>query len=101
MAEGQRRRAPARSRSHLPVGHVCGWASRGGSWSGARQFEGRDNLNQTSTVRCVLDAYGPTRFDLMDAQDETERPTRQPPVVTIIVGGGRRAGRRRTRRHAP
>ncbi len=62
---------------------VAGLAPRG-------MFEGRDNLNQTSTVRCVLDAYGPTRFDVMDAQDETERPTRQPPVVTIIVGGGRR-----------
>jgi acetyl esterase/lipase len=66
---------------------VAGLAPRG-------MFEGRDNLNETSTVRCVLDAYGPTRFDMMDAQDETERPTRQPPVVTIIIGGGRRgAGR--------
>jgi hypothetical protein len=52
-------------------------------------FEGTDNLNQTSAVRCVLDGYGPTRFDVMDAQTQDERPALQPPVVTINVGGGR------------
>jgi acetyl esterase/lipase len=29
-------------------------------------FEGSDHPNQSSAVRCVLDAYGPTRFDRMD-----------------------------------
>ena len=56
-------------------------------------FEGTDNLNYTSAVRCVLDAYGPTRFDVMDAQTEEERATLQPAVVTINLGrGGRGAG---------
>jgi acetyl esterase/lipase len=60
---------------------VAGLAPRG-------MFEGRDNLNYTSTVRCVLDAYGPTRFDAMDTQASEERPRLQPPIVTINVGGG-------------
>ena len=58
---------------------VAGLAPRG-------MFEGRDNLNYTSTVRCVLDGYGPTRFDAMDAQTEEERATLQPAVVSINVG---------------
>jgi hypothetical protein len=53
-------------------------------------FEGGDNLNYTSTVRCVLDAYGPTRFDAMDAQTEEERSKLQPAVVSINVGAGAR-----------
>ncbi len=55
-------------------------------------FEGTDNLNLTSAVRCVLDAYGPTRFDAMDAQAADERGTLQTPVVTINVFGGARGG---------
>jgi acetyl esterase/lipase len=66
---------------------VAGLAPRG-------MFEGADNLNQTSAVRCVLDAYGPTRFDLMDAQTERERATLQAPIVTINVGRGARGGER-------
>jgi acetyl esterase/lipase len=62
---------------------VAGLAPRG-------MFEGRDNLSYTSTVRCVLDAYGPTRFDAMDAQTEEERATLQPAVVSINVGAGGR-----------
>jgi acetyl esterase/lipase len=62
---------------------VAGLAPRG-------MFEGRDNPSYTSTVRCVLDAYGPTRFDAMDAQTEEERATLQPAVVTINMGGGGR-----------
>ncbi len=53
-------------------------------------FEGTDSLNQSSAVRCVLDGYGPTRFDVMDAQAEEERADLQPAVVTITVGGGAR-----------
>jgi acetyl esterase/lipase len=63
---------------------VAGLAPRG-------MFEGTDNLNYTSAVRCVLDAYGPTRFDLMDSQTEDERAKLQPPIVTINVGGARGA----------
>lgn len=59
---------------------VAGLAPRG-------TFEGTDNLTQTSAVRCVLDAYGPTRFDVMDEQTEQERAALQTPVVTIAVGG--------------
>ena len=84
---------------------VAGLAPRG-------MFEGTDNLNHTSAVRCVLDAYGPTRFDAMDAQTEEERPTLQPAgrhastsaAARAAAAAGRRAGagaqarrRRRTR----
>ena len=87
---------------------VAGLAPRG-------MFEGTDNLNYTSAVRCVLDAYGPTRFDAMDAQTEEERPTLQtagrhhqrrrrrtrcsagPPVRALEPARGQRAGRQRAR----
>ncbi len=64
---------------------VAGLAPRG-------TFEGTDNLNHTSAVRCVLDAYGPTRFDRMDAQTEQERPALQKPVVTINVAAADEEG---------
>jgi acetyl esterase/lipase len=41
------------------------------------QFEGEDNLDQSSAVQCVLDAYGPTFFALMDQQTDEERSTLQ------------------------
>ena len=55
---------------------VAGLAPRG-------TFEGEDNLLQLSTVQCVLDAYGPTAFNLMDSQTEQERATlqSQPPAL--------------------
>jgi len=64
-------------------------------------FEGTDNMDQSSAVRCVLDAYGPTDFLVMDAQTEQERPTLQaqppallaaPPMVGGVVVDGRAAG---------
>ena len=77
-------------------------------------FEGADNLNQSSAVQCVLDAYGPTMFAAMDAQTEQEKATLQPlaagsvhapPMRGGVVTAGRRgrasgrgAGRRRARR---
>jgi len=64
---------------------VAGLAPRG-------TFEGTDNLTYTSAVRCVLDGYGPTRFDVMDEQAEQERATLQAPVVTIMPGRGATAG---------
>ncbi|HEU4893377.1 MAG TPA: alpha/beta hydrolase [Vicinamibacterales bacterium] len=62
---------------------VAALASRG-------TFEGSDNSNQSSAVRCVLDAYGPTRFDRMDAQAAEERPGLQTAAVTINLPGGSR-----------
>ena len=55
---------------------VAGLAPRG-------TFEGEDNLTQSSAVQCVLDAYGPTAFTLMDAQTEQEKATlqSQPPAL--------------------
>jgi acetyl esterase/lipase len=77
----------------LDAERICLWGTSAGGHlaavaglAPAGRFEGPDNSGQTSAVRCVLDAYGPTRFDVMDAQTEEERKTLQPPVVTIAVG---------------
>lgn len=82
---------------------ICLWGTSAGAHLAAvaalaprGMFEGADNLSHTSAVRCVLDAYGPTRFDLMDAQTEEERPTLQPAVVTLNVSGAGRGGARAT-----
>jgi acetyl esterase/lipase len=40
-------------------------------------FEGEGNLEHSSAVQCVLDAYGPVRFDVMDLQTEQESATLQ------------------------
>jgi acetyl esterase/lipase len=71
---------------------VAGLAPRG-------TFEGEDNLTQSSAVQCVLDAYGPTAFNLMDAQTEQEKATlqSQPPALAqappmrggVVVQGAR------------
>ena len=81
----------------LDPDRICLWGTSAGGHLAAvaalapsGTFEGADNLNHTSAVRCVLDAYGPTRFDRMDAQTEQERASLQSPVVTINVGGGGR-----------
>ncbi len=55
-------------------------------------FEGADNLDQSSAVQCVLDAYGPVMFTAMDAQTENEKATRQPLAPGLVnappmVGG--------------
>jgi acetyl esterase/lipase len=69
-------------------------------------FEGQGNLEQSSAVQCVLDAYGPSAFNLMDKETEDEKATLQPvnpalasapPMVAGVVGGnpagaGRQAG---------
>ena len=80
----------------LDPDRICLWGTSAGGHLAAvaalaprGTFEGSDNLNQLSTVRCVLDAYGPTRFDRMDAQTEQERATLQTPIVTINVAGAR------------
>ena len=78
---------------------LCLWGTSAGGHLAAMAalaprgtFEGSDNLNQTSAVRCVLDAYGPTRFDRMDAQTADERASLQTPLVTINAGGARGGG---------
>jgi len=80
----------------LDPDRICLWGTSAGGHLAAvaalapgGMFEGTDNLNQTSAVRCVLDAYGPTRFDVMDTQTQDERAALHSPVVTINVGGGR------------
>jgi acetyl esterase/lipase len=88
----------------LDPDRICLWGTSAGGHLAAvaalaprGMFEGADNLNQTSAVRCVLDAYGPTRFDVMDTQTQEERGTLQPPVVTVNArggGGGDRGGAR-------
>jgi acetyl esterase/lipase len=85
----------------LDPDRVCLWGTSAGGHLAAvaglaprGQFEGTDNLKYSSSVRCVLDAYGPTRFDVMDAQTQAERGALQTPVVTINVSGGVRGGER-------
>ena len=75
---------------------VCLWGTSAGGHLAAvaalaprGTFDGTDNLDLSSAVRCVLDAYGPTQFDVMDAQTLQEKASLQSPVVTIAVGGGR------------
>jgi acetyl esterase/lipase len=80
----------------LDPDRICLWGTSAGGHLAAvaalaprGTFDAADNSNQSSAVRCVLDAYGPARFDVMDAQTQDERATLQTPVVTINVGGGR------------
>jgi len=82
----------------LDADRICLWGTSAGGHLAAMAglaprgtFEGSDDPNQTTAVRCVLDAYGPTRFDAMDTQTAEERPGLQTPVVTINMGGGRAA----------
>jgi len=55
-------------------------------------FEGEGNLDQSSAVQCVLDAYGPTFFTLMDIETAEEKATLQPIAPALanappMVGG--------------
>lgn len=47
-------------------------------------FEGAGNLEQSSKVRCVLTAYGPTAFNVMDAQTAQEKATLQAPHPALV-----------------
>jgi acetyl esterase/lipase len=91
----------------LDANRICFWGTSAGAHLASvaalapkGTFEGEDNLGESSAVTCVLDAYGPTKFDVMDAQTEAERPTlqQQPPALLNappMVGGvvaGRTAG---------
>lgn len=60
--------------------------------SPGEMFEGQGNLDQSSAVQCVLDAYGPTFFTLMDLETEEEKVTLQPIAPALanapaMVGG--------------
>ena len=81
----------------LDADRICLWGTSAGGHLAAvaglaprGTFEGTGDLEATSSVRCVLDAYGPTRFDVMDAQTEEERAKLQPAVISINVGGAAR-----------
>jgi acetyl esterase/lipase len=61
----------------------------------AGTFEGEGNADQSSAVSCVLDAYGPTDFLVMDAQAEAERPKLQelhPALLRVAPSSGFQAG---------
>jgi acetyl esterase/lipase len=92
----------------LDPGRICLWGTSAGGHLAAvaglapqGTFEGDGHLDQSSAVQCVLDAYGPTDFLVMDAQTEQERPALQtqpaallaaPPMVGGVVVEGRGAG---------
>jgi acetyl esterase/lipase len=55
-------------------------------------FEGTGNLDQSSAVQCVLDAYGPTMFSLMDAETKEEAATLQPQAAALLQAPPMRGG---------
>jgi len=78
----------------LDPDRICLWGTSAGGHLAAvaalaprGMFEGTGDQAQISAVRCALDAYGPTQFDVMDTQTEAERPALQKPVIEIMVGG--------------
>ena len=92
----------------LDPNRMCLWGTSAGGHLAAvaglavkGTFEGEDHLDQSSAVQCVLDAYGPVKFDVMDAQTEQERATLQPQAAALLnaapprgagPGGGRGGG---------
>ena len=87
----------------LDAERICLWGTSAGGHLAAvaglaprGMFEGTDNLTYSSSVRCVLDAYGPTRFDVMDGQTAEEQANLQPAVISINIGGGARGAARAT-----
>ncbi len=68
-------------------------------------FEGEGNLDQSSSVACVLDAYGPTFFTLMDEETAEEKNTLQPIAPALAnapgMGPGGFAGRGAAGRGGP
>ena len=86
----------------LDPNRICLWGTSAGghlaSVAALAQkgtFEGEDHLNQSSAVQCVLDAYGPTKFDVMDQQTEQERATLQPQAAALLNAASMRGGRGR------
>ncbi len=65
---------------------VAGLAPRG-------MFEGKEHRGVSSEVQCVLDAYGPVAFELMERQVAQERPTLHSVPAALLssrapAGGG-------------
>ena len=56
------------------------------------KFEGEGNLTQSSSVQCVLDAYGPMSFNAMDAQTEMEKATLEPQPPALLTATPMRGG---------
>ena len=92
----------------LDPNRICLWGTSAGGHLAAvaalapkGTFEGDDHLTQSSAAQCVLDAYGPTKFDVMDAQTSEEQATLQPQAPALLNaapmpgapgGPGRRGG---------
>jgi acetyl esterase/lipase len=55
-------------------------------------FEGEGNLGTSSAVQCVLDAYGPSSFNLMDPETEQEKATLQPINPALAAAPPMRGG---------
>jgi acetyl esterase/lipase len=47
-------------------------------------FEGSGNLDYSSAVQCVLDAYGPSSLLLMDAETDEEKATLRPLAPALM-----------------
>jgi acetyl esterase/lipase len=83
----------------LNADRICLWGTSAGGHLAAvaalaprGTFEGVDNLDRSSDVRCVLDAYGPTDFAQMDAQTEREKATLQPQHQALLAAPPMRGG---------
>jgi len=92
----------------LDAGRIGLWGTSSGgqlasvaALAPAGTFEGEEYADQSSAVQCVLDAYGPTDFLVMDAQAVAERPNLQPlhpelakvaPTSNIRSAGAPRGG---------
>lgn len=75
------------------------WGTSAGATLGAvaalapkGKFEGEGNLGQSTAVQCVLDAYGPTSFNVMDAETEMEKATLQPQAAALLSAPPMRGG---------
>lgn len=84
---------------NLDAQHIGLWGtSAGGQLAGVAglsprgTFEGQGNLDQSSAVQCVLDAYGPALFTLMDFQTEREKATLQPQAAALAAAPAMRGG---------
>ena len=83
----------------LNADRICLWGTSAGGHLAAvaalaprGTYEGADNLDRSSAVSCVLDAYGPTDFAQMDAQTEREKATLQPQPAALLAAAPMRGG---------
>lgn len=87
------------SAHNLDAGRVGLWGTSAGGHLAAiagltpkGMFEGDDNLDQSSAVQCVLDAYGPTMFTLLDAQTQAEKAALHSPPAALLAAPPMRDG---------